>query len=195
MAVWWLFHKNQAINVIDIPQIFLIQGASVCNPAVRCPTNDRLGYAVWKTGVSALNPGLKKTELLAAIKEGNYGDCDVLREFKANSGGSKIKKRCFTFRRAAIPEQMRKRLDKGLKLICLLAFKGRGENFQVQSYWCDAESLPWPCSRPRKDNSSTLVCASEWDFVLQVSSGMGLCIFFFWMVSTVKCLSCFLSSL
>ena len=43
-------------------------------------------------------------------------------------------KRCFTFRRTAIPEQMRKRLDKGLKLICLLAFKGRGENFPVQSY-------------------------------------------------------------
>ena len=47
MAVWWLFHKNQAINVIDIPQIFLIQGASVCKPS--SPLSNQ-----WQVGLCCL---------------------------------------------------------------------------------------------------------------------------------------------
>lgn len=47
MAVWWLFHKNQAINVIDIPKIFLIQGASVCKPS--SPLSNQ-----WQVGLCCL---------------------------------------------------------------------------------------------------------------------------------------------
>lgn len=93
-----------------------LQARIFVNPAAKMTEGSGLGYGVFKTeGLTLVEKcqGIKCHDVLHAIKEGDPGDVDVLREFETKEAGKK-KRRSFTFRRTAIPRHLRERLNEGI---------------------------------------------------------------------------------